>query len=44
VTLKAMKAEPRLAALEMLRQSRLSVSPIRADEWAVILELANDGA
>ena len=44
VTLKAMKDEPRLAALEMLRQSRLSVSPIRAEEWAVILELANDAA
>ena len=40
VTLKTMKAEPRLAKLEMLRQSRLSVSPVRADEWAVILELA----
>ena len=40
VTLKAMKAEPRLAALEMLRQSRLSVSPVRADEWTAILELA----
>ncbi|MBV9929386.1 MAG: EVE domain-containing protein [Alphaproteobacteria bacterium] len=40
VTLKAMKAEPRLAALEMLRQSRLSVSPVRDGEWAAILELA----
>ncbi len=40
VTLKAMKAEPRLAALEMLRQSRLSVSPVREEEWAAILELA----
>ena len=40
VTLKAMKADPRLAALEMLRQSRLSVSPVRAEEWAAILDLA----
>ena len=40
VTLKAMKAEPRLAALEMLRQSRLSVSPVSEAEWATILELA----
>jgi predicted RNA-binding protein with PUA-like domain len=40
VTLKAIKAEPRLAGLEMLRQSRLSVSPVREEEWAVILELA----
>ena len=40
VTLKAMTAEPRLARLEMLRQSRLSVSPVREEEWAIILELA----
>ena len=39
VTLADIKAEPRLAKLEMLRQSRLSVSPIRADEWAVLLEM-----
>lgn len=38
VTLADIKAEPRLAKLEMLRQSRLSVSPIRDDEWAVLLE------
>jgi predicted RNA-binding protein with PUA-like domain len=40
VTLKSMKAEPRLAKLEMLRQSRLSVSPIRQEEWAAIVEMA----
>ena len=40
VTLKAMKAEPRLARLEMIRQSRLSVSPVRDEEWAVLLEMA----
>ena len=40
VTLKAMKADPRLAKLEMLRQSRLSVSPVRAEEWAAILDLS----
>lgn len=40
VTLKAMKAEPRLAKLEMLRQSRLSVSPVRQEEWTVIVDLA----
>ena len=39
VTLKAIKADPRLTALEMLRQSRLSVSPVREEEWAAILEL-----
>ena len=40
VTLKAIKAEPRLAKLEMLRQSRLSVSPVREEEWAALLEMA----
>ena len=40
VPLEAIKAEPRLAALEMVRQSRLSVTPVRDEEWAVILEMA----
>ncbi len=40
VTLKAIRAEPRLAGLEMLRQSRLSVSPVREEEWAAMLELS----
>ncbi|MBO9624259.1 MAG: EVE domain-containing protein [Sphingomonas sp.] len=40
VTLAAIKAEPRLAGLEMLRQSRLSVTPTRDTEWAVLLEMA----
>lgn len=40
VTLAEIKAEPRLAKLEMLRQSRLSVTPVREEEWAVILEMA----
>ena len=39
VTLAAIKAEPRLASLEMLRQSRLSVTPVSAAEWAVLMEL-----
>lgn len=39
VTLKAMKAETRLAALETLRQSRLSVSPVRPEEWKVLLKM-----
>jgi predicted RNA-binding protein with PUA-like domain len=41
VTLAAIKADPRLAGLEMLRQPRLSVSPVREEEWTVLLELAN---
>ena len=39
VTLATMKAEPRLAKIEVLRQSRLSVTPVRDDEWAVLMEL-----
>ena len=39
VTLAAIKAEPRLAKLEMLRQSRLSVTPVRADEWKVLVAM-----
>ena len=43
VTLAAIKAEPRLARMELIRQSRLSVSPVREEEWAVVLELAGEG-
>lgn len=41
VTLAEMKAEPKLKALEVLRLSRLSVTPVRDDEWAQILAMAN---
>ena len=40
VTLAAMKAETRLAGMAMLRQSRLSVSPVSEAEWAVLGGLA----
>lgn len=40
VTLGEIKAEPRLSQMELIRQSRLSVAPVRAEEWSVILELA----
>ena len=39
VTLAAMKVEPKLKELEVLRQSRLSVTPVRAAEWAVLLAM-----
>lgn len=39
VTLKAIKADPRLAKMELIRQSRLSVSPVRDEEWAAIVEM-----
>lgn len=41
VTLKAIKAEPRLAAMELIRQSRLSVAPVREDEWRTVLEMVH---
>jgi predicted RNA-binding protein with PUA-like domain len=40
VTLAAIKAEPRLSKMELIRQSRLSVAPVREHEWKVVLELA----
>ncbi len=42
VTLKAIKANPKLAEMEMLRQSRLSVAPVRASEWKEILKMAGE--
>ena len=41
VTLSEIKAEPKLAKMELIRQSRLSVAPVREDEWATILAMAN---
>ena len=40
VTLAEIKAEPSLADMELIRQSRLSVCPVRAEEWAKVLEMA----
>ena len=40
VTLAAIKAEPKLASLMMLKQSRLSVSKVEPDEWALLLKMA----
>lgn len=42
VTLKQIKAEPRLADMELVRQSRLSVSEVTEAEWAIVLELAGE--
>jgi predicted RNA-binding protein with PUA-like domain len=41
VTVVDMKAEPVLAEMAMLRQSRLSVSPVSATEWAAISKMAD---
>jgi predicted RNA-binding protein with PUA-like domain len=44
VTLAEIKAEPRLAAMELIRQSRLSVAPVREEEWSLILQMAGRSA
>jgi predicted RNA-binding protein with PUA-like domain len=41
VTLAAIKADTALDGIELVRQSRLSVAPIRDHEWARILTMAN---
>ena len=43
VSLAAIKAEPKLAKMELIRQSRLSVSPVRDDEWKLLLAMAECG-
>ena len=40
VTLKEIKAEPTLEEMELVRQSRLSVSEVRSPEWKKILSMA----
>ena len=42
VTLAAMKAEPALKDMAMLRQSRLSVSPVTDAEWPGVMGLARE--
>ncbi len=43
VTLAAIKAEPKLAKMELIRQSRLSVSPVRDEEWKLIMAMEKRG-
>jgi len=40
VTLATIKATPDLAQMDLLRQSRLSVSSVRPAEWALIVQMA----
>lgn len=40
VTLEMIKTDPRLADMVLVKNSRLSVQPVSADEWAIICELA----
>lgn len=44
VPLAALKAEPKLSGMAMLRQSRLSVSPLTAAEWKAVLALSGTTA
>ncbi len=41
VTLAEIKTESKLATMALIRQSRLSVSPVRDEEWAMVLAMAN---
>ena len=43
VTLAEIKAEASLKEMELLRQSRLSVAPVRAAEWKKVLKMAASG-
>jgi predicted RNA-binding protein with PUA-like domain len=39
VTLDAVKAEPRLKQMVLVNNSRLSVQPVTAEEWAIVCEM-----
>lgn len=39
VTLAAVKGEPRLGGMALLRQFRLSVQPVTEEEWAILLAM-----
>ena len=41
VTLDMIKADPRLADMVLVKNSRLSVQPVTDTEWAVVLELGS---
>jgi predicted RNA-binding protein with PUA-like domain len=40
VTLKQIKAEPKLADCDLVRLSRLSVASIKPDEWKLICDMS----
>jgi predicted RNA-binding protein with PUA-like domain len=44
VTLAAIKAEPRLADMDLIRQSRLSVGRVSPAEWKLILKMSETAA
>jgi predicted RNA-binding protein with PUA-like domain len=41
VTLAQIKAHPELAQMALLKQARLSVQPVTAQEWAIIMALGD---
>ena len=43
VTLEAIKAEPRLAAMVLVKNSRLSVQPVTDQEWDLVRAMGGDG-
>jgi predicted RNA-binding protein with PUA-like domain len=42
VTLEAVKGEKRLAKMALVANSRLSVQPVTADEWRIVLAMAGE--
>ena len=40
VTLEAVKAEPRLKHMALLKYSRLSVQPVTAEQWTLVCRMA----
>jgi len=42
VTLEAVKAEPRLAKMALVANSRLSVQPVTDEEWRIVCEMAGE--
>ena len=44
VTLEMVKADSRLSEMALIRNSRLSVQPVTAEEWRIICEMGGVGA
>jgi len=42
VPLKAIKANPKLAEMDLVRLSRLSVGKVRPEEWAEVMKMAGE--
>ncbi len=42
VSLAQIKAEPRLANMVLVNNSRLSVQPVTGEEWRIVMELAGE--